>query len=141
MAVDIVRVCDELFAQLAVNDPLLQKKNRQSATTDMMVSEIQHKTKDIIAMDESDKKYTIKQIQGGITNFLYLVIDQQKRYVTYPVLLRIYGENTEYFIDRAKESLLFYELGTEKHAYFGPMLLGKKKEEKIMTFFFDDIVL
>ncbi|ETO21721.1 choline/ethanolamine kinase [Reticulomyxa filosa] len=116
---DIVSVCDDLFAQLAVNDPLSLKR----ASRNNSLSEIQCQIKSVDDVEEQNK-YTIKQIQGGITNILYLIIDHEERYVSYPILLRIYGENTEYFIDRAKESWLFYELGTEKHNYFGPMLLG-----------------
>eukprot|EP00516_Mucochytrium_quahogii_P001856 CAMPEP_0203760686 /NCGR_PEP_ID=MMETSP0098-20131031/13930_1 /ASSEMBLY_ACC=CAM_ASM_000208 /TAXON_ID=96639 /ORGANISM=" , Strain NY0313808BC1" /LENGTH=401 /DNA_ID=CAMNT_0050654363 /DNA_START=118 /DNA_END=1319 /DNA_ORIENTATION=- len=59
----------------------------------------------------------ITTLQGGLTNQLYLVDDGKHE----PVLVRIYGQNTEILIDRKKDTDVFHMLSDRK---FGPELFG-----------------
>ena len=65
--------------------------------------------------DFNKKDIKVVQIKGGITNLLYLV-SWKNHYQKY--LIRVYGENTEFLIDRPKETLLLYELGSFIHSFF-----------------------
>ena len=59
----------------------------------------------------------VSQLQGGITNLLYLVenITGEK------VLVRVYGANTEVLIDRETDERMFQALSDKG---FGPHLYG-----------------
>lgn len=71
--------------------------------------------------DVSKSSYTLKVIQGGITNLLYLMTPNVETEESKKLLLRVYGENTEVLIDREREEKLFYEVGS---LGFGPKLYG-----------------
>lgn len=71
--------------------------------------------------DVSKSSYTLKVIQGGITNLLYLMTPNVEIEESKKLLLRVYGENTEVLIDREREEKLFYEVGS---LGFGPKLYG-----------------
>uniref|UniRef100_K3WVX8 ethanolamine kinase n=1 Tax=Globisporangium ultimum (strain ATCC 200006 / CBS 805.95 / DAOM BR144) TaxID=431595 RepID=K3WVX8_GLOUD len=69
-----------------------------------------------------DGDITVKIISGGITNRLYRLIWQD-----YSVLVRLYGDNTEAFIDRAVENRLFALLSEQGFAptYHGRFTNGR----------------
>lgn len=84
--------------------------------------------------DISDSNYSLKVVQGGITNLLFLMTPKKEIIVKNDqneestgnlfhdkLLIRIYGENTEVLIDRDREEKLFHELGS---IAFGPRCYG-----------------
>lgn len=70
----------------------------------------------------------ITQLQGGITNRLYVV----KAEKCPTVLVRVYGENTEVLISREMDIRNFSLLTANK---FGPKLLGYFKNGRVEEFF------
>ena len=77
---------------------------------------------------ENPEDVTVVQIQGGITNRLYLV--EAKGLPS--VIVRVYGENTEVLISRESDVKNFAAL-TQNN--FGPKLLGTFQNGRIEEFF------
>jgi ethanolamine kinase len=78
--------------------------------------------------DKIDEQMQIEQIQGGITNMLWKVTNDQGQ----SCLVRVYGENTEVMIDREMECRVFAELSNRK---FGPKLWGRFVNGRVEGYF------
>eukprot|EP00485_Elphidium_margaritaceum_P013166 CAMPEP_0202694752 /NCGR_PEP_ID=MMETSP1385-20130828/8531_1 /ASSEMBLY_ACC=CAM_ASM_000861 /TAXON_ID=933848 /ORGANISM="Elphidium margaritaceum" /LENGTH=446 /DNA_ID=CAMNT_0049350651 /DNA_START=28 /DNA_END=1368 /DNA_ORIENTATION=+ len=75
--------------------------------------------------DTSQSDYTLRVVQGGITNLLFLMTPKSNDNTALKsrkhILIRVYGENTEVLIDRPRDERIFYDLGK---VGFGPQLYG-----------------
>ena len=90
----------------------------------------------------SSAAFVVQQISGGITNRLYRVsrgkaVDQNEEKLSpasleHSVLVRIYGENTDLFIDRATDEKNFRELSK---VGFGVKLLATFQNGRIEEFY------
>ena len=78
----------------------------------------------------------VTQIQGGITNRLYCVsLSGSTAVDTKPVLVRVYGEGSDLFIDRRMDEAVFRELTVYPSGTFGVKLLATLKDGRIEEFF------
>ena len=78
----------------------------------------------------------VTQIQGGITNRLYCIsLPGSMAADTKPVLVRVYGEGSDLFIDRQMDEAVFRELTVYPSGTFGVKLLATLKDGRIEEFF------
>ena len=82
------------------------------------------------------KLLTVSQIQGGITNRLYRIsISTTTTTTLNPVLVRVYGEGSDLFIDRSVDEAVFRELTLLPEGTFGVQLLATLNDGRIEEFF------
>jgi len=76
--------------------------------------------------DVQSDQFLLTTISGGITNILFLVSCSNNNDIP-PVLVRLYGANTEILIDRERENRIFAELSVKGFApmYYGRFITGR----------------
>jgi hypothetical protein len=100
-------------------------KGEEVLHTDIKES-VKHVIKD---WDYSDQEVSISSLKGGITNLLYTLTPTHQADKT--VIVRVYGEGTSLFVDRALENTVF---STLSELGVGPKFYGTFKNGRVEGF-------